>query len=121
MAAAVDRRARFDAHEAIAAGGILVRGHLQAAHDTVAVQHGIVVPELVDVVPLLVGEVTLDEQLPGEVVIACERAERALRAARRAGLVIVVMHTRSPPFSSAWSTVPPLSGGPPALRVPVHA
>src|ERR687898_1900462 len=51
--------------------------HAQSADDAPPVQQAVVVAEFVDQVCLLVGEVALEEQLPGEEVVAREGADLA--------------------------------------------
>src|SRR6266705_982442 len=77
VSATVNRGPGLYAHVAVATGGILVLRHLESAHDPPAVQPLVMVAEFVDVIALLVAEVAFDQQLPGEVMIACERPEIA--------------------------------------------
>jgi hypothetical protein len=95
--AAIDRRPGLDHHETVATGWLRVLLHREAADNSPAVQALVVVPQLVAVILLFLGEVALDQQLAGEVVIAGERAQRALGALGRSDFFLWMVHRWTPP------------------------
>jgi hypothetical protein len=54
--------------------------HLESTDDAPSVESLMVMPQLVDVVSLLVGEIAFDEQLAREIVISREGDDGALGA-----------------------------------------
>jgi hypothetical protein len=71
--AAIDRRPRTNAYKPVLARGIVVLAHSQTANYAPAVEPLMMVPEFVDVVPLFVAKIALDQQFAGEVVVPRKR------------------------------------------------
>jgi hypothetical protein len=80
VAAAIERVARLDDDELVAAVGVGVLVDVQTADDAGPVQVAVMAAVLAEEVRLLVGEVALEQQLAGEVRVAGELGGPAARA-----------------------------------------
>ena len=80
MAAAIDGETRLDADKAIAAGLVRMRVDLETADHAPAMQLLLVVAQLFHVEARLVGEIALDHELAGEIVVPREGPVVAGRA-----------------------------------------
>ena len=88
VAAAVDRAARFEQQQPVAAGGVGVLQHAQPAHDAGAVQALVVQAQRFFEVGLLVNQVARHDAFAPEPVVLQQRTRRAFGAGR-CGFVVV--------------------------------
>ena len=94
LAAAIDRAAGLQHHQAIAAGRVRMLHEIEPADDAGAMQPLVMQPKFLADIGLLVGEVALHQQLSGEVVVAHGMARFAIVAAERSlagGIVLAFM------------------------------
>jgi hypothetical protein len=88
MAATIDRRPGLHADKAVAARFVGMRFDLQTADDAPAVQKLLVVAQLFHVKASFIGEIPLDQELAGEIVVAREGPVIAGRASELGGSVM---------------------------------
>ena len=82
MAAAIDRRSGLHADKAVAASFVGMRLDFQTADDAPAVQQLLVVAQLFHVETGFIGEIPLDQELAGEIIVAREWPVIAGRASK---------------------------------------
>jgi hypothetical protein len=81
VSTAVDSRSRFDAHVSRATRCRFVLRDFETTDHAPSMQALLMIPELVNVVPLFVAEVALDQQFPREIMISGKWIDVTRRAA----------------------------------------
>src|SRR5262245_16497218 len=92
MAAAIYCRSWLNVDKAILTDRVVVRRDLKAADHTPAVQLLLVMAQLLHMKTCLVGEVTLDQKLAGEIVVPRERTIIACGANVLSRVIVYLSH-----------------------------